>query len=288
MARKRNKMTKSDDKVEVGSEVLTSDADLAAIEALLDGDAEVVLDSPEPDAEPVEAEAAKDESAGDDAALMDEALAAIEAEPAPAVVSDEDAADDVAEALAGEEAKSEAYADQKSDIDIKEDAVEAAPETKAEVKTEAEKEKAPKKPASPKLGFEETIRLMHANDPITLDSEEGPLNDDGIATLIADVYQVKVREKVTNLLNGVLKDAGISKYTVIALEVLKKAYHEDTVVTAADIKKAYEAHGYKSGTVNAQQGQMMVLFSALGMAKRVDRGTLKPNPNSVLLDALCA
>lgn len=285
MARKRNKMAKSDDKVEAGSEVLTSDADLAAIEALLDGDAEVALDSPEPDAEPVEAEAATDESAGDDQALMDEALAAIEAEPAPAVVSDEDVTDDVAEAIAGEEAKGEAYADQTSDIDIKEDAVEAAPETKVETKVET---KAPKKPASPKLGFEETIRLMHANDPITLDSEEGPLNDDGIATLIADVYQVKVREKVTNLLNGVLNDAGISKYTVIALEVLKKAYHEDTVVTAADIKKAYEAHGYKSGTVNAQQGQMMVLFSALGMAKRIDRGTLKPNPNSVLLDALCA
>jgi hypothetical protein len=87
----------------------------------------------------------------------------------------------------------------------------------------------------------------------------------------------------------VLNDGNISKYTVIALEVLKAAYHEECKpVTAGDIKKAYEAHGYKSGTVNAQQGQMMVLFSALGMAKRVDRSTLQPNPNSVLLDALCA
>ena len=284
MARKRNKTSEAttNDGVTIGDEVLTHDADIAAIEALLDGDAEVTLDSPEPDAPVVEDDNVVAMEAADDQTLIDEAIAEIEASEAVVVVSDEELSDDIADDIAALDAREGAYADQESEVDI----AEAGPsEAKSEGKAEA---KADKPKRSVKLPFEDAVKAIHAAEPLCLDSEAGALDDAGIQTLIDGVKQVKVQEKLVNLLHGVLADAKMSVYTTIALDLLKKAYHSGEALTSAQIRKAYEEKGYKSGTVNAQQGQMMVLFSALGMADRVDRATLKPNANSVLLDALCA
>lgn len=289
MARKRNvKRTEAqtaDNQVEA-TETLDADADLAAIEAPLDagGDAEIEIDAADVDAaEPEVPVDAKDDS-GD---YVDEALAAMEADaaPAPAPVSDEDLESDAAADVENDAVKAEAYASQTSEIDTS--AGETAPEEAVDAAPAEEKPKKEKKAPAPKLSFEEAIRVMHSAEPICLDAEEGPLDEAGIATLIADVPQKKVREKVLQTLNAVISGGKLSVYTAIALELLKTAYHSGEPLTAEQIAKAYEEKGYKSGTVAAQKGQMLVVFSALGMAKR-SGSTLTPNPNSVLLDALCS
>lgn len=263
MARKRNKGTATGDKTEVTADkATTSDAELAALTEMLDNpDAEIELDeTPAKEATPV---------TGD--------TTPAKGSKGASVVSDNDLADDAAADIASEEAKGAAYADQESEVDISgDDSKTAKPGKKGGT------------PRVPKQSFEDAIKAMHAEEPLTFDAETGPLDDAAVDALIAGVHQVKVREKVVNLLQGVLKGGGISTYTQIALEVMKAAYLEGKPVTSADFRKAYEAKGYKSGTVGAQTGQMMVMFDALEMAKRIDRQTLEPNPNSVLLDALCS
>lgn len=230
--------------------VLDASADLAALEALLGADDEILLAAPEPEVEEI------------------------------ADVSEDDLADAVAKEISAAEARADGYAETVADPD-------ADPVTRDEAEDlVAEPKKKASAPRAAALSFEETLQRMHDADPLVLDSEAGPISD--ISEITSQVTQIKVKEKVTNLLHGVLTGGSISVYTAIALEELKKAYLEERELSSHDIRKAYEAKGYKSGTVNAQAGQMMTLFPALKMATRDARSTLKPNPNSVLLDILCS
>lgn len=122
-----------------------------------------------------------------------------------------------------------------------------------------------------------------------LDSEEGEMTETQLMDLMRDVTQIKVREKILNLCHHVMSGRKLNGYTEIAAKILI-AHQLDGCkpVTSADIKKGYEAAGYKPGTVNAQQGQMMSLFRAMGMATAKDRGILIPNANSVILDVLAS
>lgn len=192
----------------------------------------------------------------------------------PPEVSESEAIDAVAAEIDKEDAKGKAYKSSESEIEVAEDAKKAGAKRKAT--------------SSNPEAFGEMIKSYHEADPLTLDADEGVLTDKQISELIEAVPQKKVREKVLNLLGNVLKDETLSNFTVVALGVLKQGYLEGKEVTSAQIRKAYEEKGYKSGTTAAQTGQMMSMFPALKMAERKDRGTLVPNPNSVLLEALCA
>lgn len=126
-------------------------------------------------------------------------------------------------------------------------------------------------------------------DDAVLDSDEGPLTEDQMLNLMKDVTQIKVREKVLNLCNHIMNGRELNRYTQIAAKVLVDAQLDGCKpVTMADLKKSYEEAGYKPGTVNAQAGQMMALFRAMGMGKANGRGILIPNINSVLIDALAS
>lgn len=239
MARARNKKSQ-DNTQEVEVEVLDAGAELAAIEAALNGGLDIEID----DADFAEV---------DEAALVD--------------------------AIEAEEAKVAAYDEQTSTVDIS-DADEAveAPKSKrgATVNT-----------ADPAAFADAFVAALGKG--AAFDSDEGSLDEDAIRNVAAGVTQKKVREKVMNLLAHVMNGATLSNYTKIALDIVVKAHADGcTPVTLAEIRKAYEDAGYKPGTVNAQAGQMMALFPQLRIADRQDRGVLKPNPNSVLLDALAA
>jgi len=53
-------------------------------------------------------------------------------------------------------------------------------------------------------------------------------------------------------------------------------------ITSADIVAAYKASGLKEGTARSQSGQIMVLFDALGIAKRNGKSlTLDADSNAV-------
>jgi hypothetical protein len=237
--------------------VLDASADIAALEALLSDD-EINLSSPEPDV---------------------------------AEVEEDDLADEISKELNAKEAKEASYkaktptvATASYDGPVEEfDISDVADDEEIAAETPEKKAKTPR---AVKLTFEDALQRMHDAEPLVLDVEEGPI--DSIEVITKEVTQKKVKEKVVNLLQGVLVDGKISVYTVIALEALKTAYLEDRLLTSEEIRKAFEAKGYKSGTVNAQSGQMLTLFPALKMVTREGRSALKPNKNSVLLDVLCS
>ncbi len=161
--------------------------------------------------------------------------------------------------------------------------------------TEASSEEAPKvkKTSTPNVtrdadAFAKQVSSILGEDAV-LDSDEGPLSEDQMINLMKDVTQIKVREKVLNLCNHIMNGRELNRYTQIAVKILVDAQLDGCKpVTMADLKKGYEEAGYKPGTVNAQAGQLMALFRAMGMAKGNGRGILEPNINSVLLDALAS
>lgn len=191
----------------------------------------------------------------------------------------------LAEALAEDDAvKAEAY---EGGSKARKGRSKPAPKAKASA---PEGEAPVKATRAPKLPFADAVRKMFEDDAAVFDSEDGELTEAQLDALIGTITQKKVQEKVVNLLSHVLGESTkLSNYTQIAVGVLVKAYLDDCAnVTVGQIREAYEAAGYKAGTVNAQAGQMMSMFPSLGMATRTERGTLTPNKNSVILDALAS
>lgn len=266
MARKRNQNTTADNQVEVTTE--NTDAEMAAIEAMLaeGGDLSTL-------------EVSLDEAPADDAELLA-----------------------LQEELEQEAARGEAYAAQNSNVstDGSEDESDPAeaPETSeiditdendgAKEKKVAGAKKGGGRTPRPKGSLEDVAAQMFAAAPACFDTEEGELSEDQLRQVMRGVTQKKVQEKVLNMLQHVNDGAKLSVYTELAVNLLVKAYLDESTVSLADIKKAYEDKGYKSGTVGAQSGQMMALFPVLSMATKPERGTLKPNPNSVILDMLAS
>ena len=268
MARARNKAKEN--------EAANEAAEIAAVEAALNGDteAQTKADFLEDISEDVDIAAVE-------AALNGEGDVALEINDSDFADVDEDA---LSAAIEADDAKSAAYKDAKSTIDVNDDEAPAKETTATKAKRGAAVGK------TRDMGdFVAAVKTILGDDAI-LDSEEGPLDEEQLAQAMHNVTQIKVREKVVNLLQHVTQGASLSVYTKIAAELLVKAQLDGCKpLSLADIKKAYEAKGYKSGTVNAQAGQMMVLFSSLSMAKRGSvRGILEPNPNSVILDALAS
>lgn len=247
MARARNNKASKSKSSAASTEVAAVDntemneaAEMAALEAALNGDVEVEID---------------------DADFSD---------------VDEDA---LAAALVADEAKTKVEAKTKTKTDAGEDKKEvvAAPKTKA----------TPNATRDADLFAKEVASIL--GEGTVLDTEEGVLEETVLMDLMRDVTQIKVREKVLNLCHHVMSGRKLNGYTEIASKVLVAAMLDGCKpVTIGDLKAAYEAAGYKAGTVNAQAGQLMALFRQMGMAKQGARGVLEPNANSVILDALAS
>lgn len=223
------------------------------------------------------------ELAAIEAALNGETDAEIEIEDATFEEVNEE---ELMNALEADEAKERAYETAESEIET------AAEDEEGE--KPVEKKKAARTPGGQAAirdadAFASAAIAAFGGDSLILDSEEGALTEEQFRERLAEVKQIKVREKVLNLLNAAMNGRTPTKYTQIAGDLLVKASLNGENLTIAEIKKAYEDNGYKPGTVNAQAGQMMALFPALGMAKRgAVRGVLEPNPNSLLLDILAS
>lgn len=204
------------------------------------------------------------ELAAIEAALNGETDAEIEIEDATFEEVNEE---ELMNALEADEAKERAYETAESEI-----------ETAADDESEkpVEKKKAARTPGGQAAirdadAFASAAIAAFGGDSLILDSEEGALTEEQFRERLAEVKQIKVREKVLNLLNAAMNGRTPTKYTQIAGDLLVKASLNGENLTIAEIKKAYEDNGYKPGTVNAQAGQMMALFPALGMAKRGGR-----------------
>lgn len=297
MARARNaKTTKSEE---------NNAAEIKAIEALLNGETDEVLEIEDADfAVPAATEAAEasevivkveataSEISDSDLDDIAAALGAPDAPEAGADVSDVDMTE-IAAALDADVSKEEAYSDQVSAGDSTE-----PPEVEEPIEQESVK-KEPVTRGARGNGLSSKSRDMEVflntvvqmlGDDAQLDTEEGVLTEEQVRQKFSGVAQIKVREKVLNLLQHVLSGGPLSTYTKIAAGITVQAQLDGCKpVTLAEIKTAMENANYKAGTVNAQSGQMMALFPVLGIAKRgAARGILEPNPNSVILDALAS
>lgn len=190
-------------------------------------------------------------------------------------------------AIAADEAKEAAYEEQTSEIEVA-DAEEVEDAAKSAKKGGGTAKGSVSSKSANVADFQDAV-LKILGEGAAFDTEDGELTDDELRNMMSAITQKKVREKVVNMLQSVMSGSSLSTYSKIAVDLMVKAHLDgDKPVTLADIKKAYEAKGYKSGTVNAQAGQMMSLFPALKMATRSERGVLAPNPNSVLLDAFAS
>lgn len=169
----------------------------------------------------------------------------------------------------------------------------ASKKEKIEASAEEKPASAPVQKATPNATRDSSVFAKEVanilGDEAVLDSEEGALTEEQLMTYMKDVTQVKVREKILNLCHHIMNGRKLTGYTEMAAKVLIAAQLDGCKqVTLADFKKVYEDAGYKPGTVNAQAGQMMVVFTAMGMAKKNGRGILEPNANSVIIDALAS
>ncbi|MCX2843202.1 hypothetical protein OQJ59_16450 [Microbulbifer thermotolerans] len=75
----------------------------------------------------------------------------------------------------------------------------------------------------------------------------------------------KIQEKVVKVFSYIHRGVQLSNYTRMALDLLKDS---DGSITTDDIRAAYWACPYSSGTINAQSSQMMKLLPLLGIANR--------------------
>jgi hypothetical protein len=232
---------------------------------------------------------------------MDEAaeIAALEAalngeSDEEVMINDEDFADIDDEALEAalqaDEAKENAYGSQKSEVDVA---------SEEEIAAEADAPKKAKKSAGnyrgPASGATRDAELFAKEvssifgDDVALDSNVGAMSADDFTELMKSVTQIKVREKIINLAQHVMNGRKLNGYTQMAVDVLVKAQLDGCKpVTITDLKAAYQAKGYKPGTVNAQAGQLMALFRVMKMAEGGTRSVLEPNASSVLLDVLAS
>lgn len=85
-----------------------------------------------------------------------------------------------------------------------------------------------------------------------------------VATIALKPTQVKVAEKFENLFTSLSVGKAPSTYVMIAFKLLDA----NKTVTSMDIVAAYKASGLGEGTARSQSGQIMNLFSNVGIATR--------------------
>lgn len=275
MARARNKTDMTP------ATASTEAEELDAIEAALNGDGDLDINdsrfAEEPDADLDDAALAELDDMTREIATM-----SAEVEETPVEVDETE----LASALEAADAVTAAYDEQESEINLADaDEVSAA----AEKSSKKAKARGPSKAGvmDDPEAFAAAALAAFNGEEITLDAEEGALAGETFMTMMKNISQKKVREKAMGLIETVISGKKPSVYTQIAAKLLIEASTKGENLTVAQIKAAYVAAGYKAGTVNAQAGQMMVLFPAMGMAKAsAAKGILEPAPSSVLLDFL--
>ena len=126
---------------------------------------------------------------------------------------------------------------------------------------------APAPPPVKRIAKERKDRVTAFADRIAEDRARALLGDefDGIVAGMSAAPK-KVADKVYNALCHVADRGKLSRYTDIALTVLKA----EPVVSSADLQAAYTAAGYTEATARSQAHQQMVALPILGVAKKED------------------
>lgn len=101
------------------------------------------------------------------------------------------------------------------------------------------------------------------------------------ALIAATPKQVKVAEKMENVIQSIAADKKPSKYVMTIFGALDKM----KVMTSTEVVAALKTSGVSEGTARSQSGQLMVLFPVLGVAIR-DGQTLKLAEDSNIADYL--
>lgn len=175
----------------------------------------------------------------------------------PSVTTNEILDDALLADLESTTARAEVYASQESS------AVVADP-------TAAAPAKAARKPRAAKAASAGVPRVKRVdlnalpNDVFQL--RDGDAIDDTAkaVTLSKRPAQVKVAEKFDNLFQSIAANKLPSRYVVTAINLLSK----NGSMTSADLNAAFIGEGLGKGTASSQTGQIVALFSAVGIANR--------------------
>ena len=116
-------------------------------------------------------------------------------------------------------------------------------------------------------------------DPADFSAQE--LANAKTTTIASKPTQVKVAEKFDNLFISIASGRQPSTYVMTAFDFIDK----NKTMSSADLVGAYKASGLKEGTARSQTGQIMNLFSVLGIANRSGQ-TLTLNDNSTVAKRL--
>jgi hypothetical protein len=220
-----------------------------------------------------------------------EAAAAVEAETVDALLGDLEVGADEAgvvieeldaateSAVEAEIAKSEAYEEQPVEATSVE-----APAPAAEKPAKEKKERAPKAP-----------RELSALDASAFQLLDGDVADDDNKAKVIGLRpsQKKIGEKFDNLFQSIAAGKKPSTYTVACFNALAAAKTVSQTDLVAALRAATVSAGktkggtYNEGTARSQAGQMMALFSVVGIAHR-EKQTLTLNEGSALVAKLKA
>lgn len=280
------------DDVVPATAVTSADADLDALEALLEAP-EATADAV--DASPVEVAEAVTEAISEDAAAdaQIDALGAdlddLDALLGSDVAFPTSTIEEVAQELAMVETREELYAETDADAAGAADLVvetEAAPaesEKPAKIKARAHGASKPSAALIARLGSVEAVEAH-----LHIDASDGTLSRADLSTLIKsrmedlDSLPKKVGEKAVNLIAHIAGGAGLSCYTRIALEMLL----ESGELTSKALYERYKARPYSEGTSRSQCGQLMQLLPAMGIAERPVPGSLVLVKDSPIAESL--
>lgn len=280
------------DDVVPATAVTSADADLDALEALLEAP-EATADAV--DASPVEVAEAVTEAISEDAAAdaQIDALSAdlddLDALLGSDVAFPTSTIEEVAQELAMVETREELYAETDADAAGAADLVvetEAAPaesEKPAKIKARAHGASKPSAALIARLGSVEAVEAH-----LHIDASDGTLSRADLSTLIKsrmedlDSLPKKVGEKAVNLIAHIAGGAGLSCYTRIALEMLL----ESGELTSKALYERYKARPYSEGTSRSQCGQLMQLLPAMGIAERPVPGSLVLVKDSPIAESL--
>lgn len=212
--------------------------------------------------------------------ITDDLLADLVLTPGAGESTDEE----ILEALSSDDIETIEVLNEKSEaLENQESSLEAGSTEQAAAPAKAPKEKKERKAAAPKIN----------RDVNAVPDEFFQLDVNGTADKAAVIAlrptQKKVAEKFDNLFSSIAAGRKPSVYTMTIFELVA----DKGEVTSADLVAAMRASSsrgggaYDEGTARSQVGQMMNLFSVVGIAKR-DGNKLTFNKDSKIAERLKA
>lgn len=224
-------------------------------------------------------------SAVDDLDELEALLGSDVDEPAAPVT--EATVEEIAKELALEDAREELYSESEVEPEGATDLVKpeevAAVEKAPKMKARAHGSSKPSDALVARLGsvkaVESHLRISTEDDTLSAD-ELNRVMKERMSEI--DALPKKVGEKAVNLIAHLAGGASLSCYTQIALDMLLA----NGRLTSKELVERYMARPYSEGTSRSQCGQIMQLLPAMGIAERINTGTLELVKDSPVAAAL--